>query len=164
MCGTVQRRVVKSISCLVLCVVLVTYCKRAMPKNKKAEAKARPSKARPFAKTIMLKLDDPLFGDKECEFRLKMDETLSDLADGVRQGDDLFDIKWLSWGPLAEMWFTTVEGTLIPMNVAVAKLIQDGLISDGAKLLISDEAMVAPPEVEGKGKDKAARIRYLNGI
>jgi hypothetical protein len=42
----------------------------------------------------------------------------------------------------------------------LCQLIEDGLISDGAKLLID-----APPEVEGKGKGKDnARIRYLNGI
>ena len=147
-----SHRVVESISCLLLCVVLVSYCKRAMPK-KKAKAKARA-----MAKTIKLRLDDPLLWDMESEFALKMDQTLSDLADFVRQDDDLMGIKWLSWGLLAEMYFTTAEGTLIPMNVTVAKLIQDGLICDGAKLLID-----APPEVEGKGKDNA-RIRYLNGI
>jgi hypothetical protein len=99
-----------------------------MPKNKKkAEAKAK-------AKAIKLRLDDPQGIGGEGEFEVKMDQTLSDLADIIREDDD--DFIWSLWGLLEWMYFTTVEGKLIPMKVTVAKLIQDGLISDGQKLLV----------------------------
>jgi hypothetical protein len=87
-----------------------------------------------FQPIIKLTVED-LFGfGEEGEVEVKMDQTLSDLAFFLREDGE--DMRWISWGTLVELWFTTVDGTPIPMNVTVAKLIQDGLISDGAKLLL----------------------------
>ena len=85
--------------------------------------------------TIKLKVEDP-FGE-EGEAEMKMDQTLSDLADFVR---DFEDTRGIYWGTLDEMWFTTVHGMPLPMNVTLGKLLLDGLISDGSKLLVK-----APP-------------------
>ena len=110
------------------------------------------------AKAIKLRvLDTPTtFKEEWVECEVKMKETLSDLVAFIREDEE--DAQADGEG-LSELYVTTVEGKLIPMKVKIIKLIQDGWICDGAKLLID-----APPEVEGKGKGKAPRFRYLNGI
>jgi hypothetical protein len=138
----------------------------AMAKNgANTEAKAK-------AQTITLWLPDPRYGDLadmdlfsfglEGEFPLKMDQTLEDLADMVKEDWEswgfLHGKRWISLKDLADMtrkedwpflhdgqelprggleWlcFTTLEGELMPPNVTMAKLIQDGLISDGQRLV-----------------------------
>ena len=110
--------------------------------------------ARPKAKAIQLTLNShPVSLGGKGVFELEMDGTLSDLADNVVEmdildsHDDYVDVP--SW-----YYFTTVGGTVIPMNLTAAPLIHVGLISDGAKLLIIPQWTKGKDKGKGKGKGK----------
>ncbi len=60
----------------------------------------------------------------------KINETLSDLIACFREEDSP------SLGEVTELYFTTLEGKLLPMKTKLAKLMQDGLISDGLEVKI----------------------------
>ncbi len=63
------------------------------------------------------------------EYEVSLTETLSDLLDFITTGgEDAADGE--------DYYFTTLEGKRIPMTVKIAKLMQDGLISDGSYILI----------------------------
>jgi hypothetical protein len=100
-----------------------------MPPQKKAKVEAK-------AKTITLLLPyQRTFG----KFEMKVDQTLEDLADIIRESDVRENktilarkgISWVEW-----LYFTELGGKPIPMKVTLAKLIQDDLIFELQPLLV----------------------------
>jgi hypothetical protein len=101
-----------------------------MPMAKtKAKTKAK-------AKAIKLRvLDTPMtFKEEWVECEVKMKETLSDLVAFIREDEE--DAQADGEGLSDLSYVTTVEGKRISMKMKVAKLVQDGLISDGSSILI----------------------------
>ncbi len=127
--------------------LILCFCPQsiaAMPKTKawpykisnqktKAKAKAKAPVQRRLGphKAIGLMIYDPCMpGGGPCLMVAKMNETLSDLVFAFREEDSP------SLGEVTELYFTTLEGKLLPMKTKVAKLMQDGLISDGSEVKI----------------------------
>ena len=80
------------------------------------------------AETIKLMVYDPCMPEVS-EYEMSMNHTLNDLVADFREEDSP------SFGEVTEL-YVTVKGELIPMKTKVAKLIQDGLISDGSYIVI----------------------------
>jgi hypothetical protein len=91
-------------------------------------------KATARAKAIKLMVKDNAFTEEWEEFAVGMKDTLSDLVAFIREdGEAYFQADGED---LYELYVTTAVGLKsIPMKVKIAKLIQDGLISDGSHVL-----------------------------
>jgi hypothetical protein len=92
------------------------------------------TKATARAKAIKLMVNDNAFTEEWEEYAVGMKDTLSDLVAFIREdGEAYFQADGAD---LNELYVTTAVGLKsIPMKVKIAKLIQDGLISDGSHVL-----------------------------